>query len=279
MTFNYFICILLIIAATLLTACGNTENTEFVTVNSTVPFSDTAKNTHGIPDDETSAELNNTKMQAENDICEYENILKTYSQLLMGLLAEEPMSCTVTDMEAPAALISTDIGFIDTNADNIPELIVGAGHGTNGINKQFLYNTDGTLMGEFSTNKDGTVFVDGSWYAIAQSSGYVIYTKLCDGMPLVYLDWRSDETYGAVYVKQTDSELRELGELSYADAAKVVSDNLGVSKESLLDAYGTAQPPYICDTLRVPDPENYTEEDIYDCLLSLLQEYEDQEQE
>ena len=38
---------------------------------------------------------------------------------------------------------------------------------------------------------------------------------------------------------------------------------------------------YICirDYLRVPDPENYTEEDIYDCLLGLLQEYEDQEQE
>ena len=36
---------------------------------------------------------------------------------------------------------------------------------------------------------------------------------------------------------------------------------------------------YISVYLRVPDPENYTEEDIYDCLLGLLQEYENQEQE
>ena len=45
MTFNNFICILLIAAVTLLTAYGKTENTEFATVNSTVYFSDTAKNT------------------------------------------------------------------------------------------------------------------------------------------------------------------------------------------------------------------------------------------
>lgn len=199
-------------------------------------------------------------------------LLTTYTNVLMQLLSEQPEYYTVTAFDVPAMMWSTDVGFMDINADKNPELIVGCGHGINGIDTQSLYATDGTSIGDFPVNWDGAVYVDDTWYATAVATGYEIYTQLIDGLPYVYLDWRDSnaETFGEVHVKEAGKEVTELGEKTYAEASKVVEDYLGVTKEALSEAQiKPTAVQYICDTLRVQDPENYTQEDIYNSLLEL----------
>lgn len=208
---------------------------------------------------------------------EMNKVLTTYTEVLTKLLNDGTGLYTVSDMETPATLMSTDVGFIDINSDNIPELIVGCGHGINGIDEQQLYRADGTCIGNYAVNYGGIVAVNNTCYAIAQSNGYVLYTKLCDEMPCVYLDWRTDDGYEAVHVKTVDIEEQELGAMSFDEAAETVQKYLGVTEAELSATQGTAKPRYVCDTLRVADPQNYTDEDIYNSLLTLYILYETKE--
>lgn len=245
-----------------------TELLDETAVNDTLDDTTKVESSTTVATDSNSSITLNTEMT---------KVLTTYTEVLTKLLNDGTGMYTVTDMETPAALMSTDVGFIDINSDNVPELIVGCGHGINGIDEQQLYRTDGTCIGSYAVNYGGIVAVNDTCYAIAQSNGYVLYTKLCDEMPCVYLDWRTDDGYDAVHVKTADTEEQELGAMSFDEAAETVQKYLGVTEDELNTVQGTVKPQYVCDTLRVTDPQNYTDEDIYNSLLTLYTLYETKE--
>ena len=74
----------------------------------------------------------------------------------------------------------------------------------------------------------------------------------------------------------TDGNEVETTISSEEEYQKLIEDSFGISYESL-QPIDLEDNRYISGYLRVPDPENYTEEDIYNCLLGLLQEYESEE--
>ena len=75
----------------------------------------------------------------------------------------------------------------------------------------------------------------------------------------------------------TDGNKVETTISSEEEYQKLIEDSFGISYDSL-QPIDLEYNRYISGYLRVPDPENYTEEDIYNCLLTLLQEYESEEQ-
>lgn len=178
----------------------------------------------------------------------------------------------VFDIDAMCA----DIFLIDVDGDDIPELFAG-GHGTMGNGRYSIYDSNGNCFGNDRFIWEVESFeTDGQYlYAPSGSNSLCGHTKLIQGLPRIYANAfafmdgiptdATIETEESKIVVKIDSQSDfENLYLQYLDTDYNALNTIDINKYLCIRGY-----------LRVPDPENYTEEDIYNCLFALLQEYED----
>lgn len=272
---KYIICV-----AALLTACANKQLTE----NS---YSSEEKNTSFTVATESITEKISQITTPQITTLEQwaHNFAKgVYAELENNKTADDPTpfapisnnhEVTAFDIDAMCA----DIFFLDVNDDDIPELFVG-GHGTMGNGRYSIYDVDGNCFGNDKFIWEIESFeTDGQYlYAPSGSNSLLGHTKLTQGLPKIYAN-------GFAFMNGTPTEAT----IETAGSKIVVTIDSQSDFENLYSQYLNTDyndlkvidmNKYICirDYLRVPDPENYTEEDIYNCLLTLLQEYESEEQ-
>ncbi|MCM1328789.1 MAG: hypothetical protein NC253_05045 [Ruminococcus sp.] len=173
---------------------------------------------------------------------------------------------------------AADIFFIDTDFDGVPELFAG-GHGTMGSGNYTVYTAGGESFGRgiFAHYLDAYCIVNGCMFAGSGSTTYNGWTKLCDNLPTVFSNgFLSEESANNMTLRYADGYERDFDGITYGEAMDMYSEYLGVEYGDLKPTGKDDEIPfaYARGVLEVPDPENYTEEDIYDCLVKLLAEYE-----
>lgn len=207
------------------------------------------------------------------------------------------------------------IYLIDIDFDGIPELFAGnfgnLGVGTYDIYKSdgtLIY----TLFNIEAPN-GGYVFNDAIYYSTY--NGFAGCVKVAEGLPALQLKskWPSEEDIADVeIITETDDVIIQQG-ITYDEFKALFTKYLGADYDLLygedkkngvgvsmlngiektipnitVEEYksrysdnearlyeSTAYYPSVNGYLRVPNPENYTEEDINNCLVELLTEYEE----
>ena len=175
--------------------------------------------------------------------------------------------------------MEAELRLLDIDFDGVPELFTTS-HGTMGTGGHSIYTADGQFYGYgLYTICFSDFMTDGkAVYAPSGSNSTFGYTKLAVGLPYVRTNgggfFNGLETPVNIC---TDGNKVETTISSEEEYQKLIEDSFGISYDSL-QPIDLEYNRYISGYLRVPDPENYTEEDIYNCLLTLLQEYESEEQ-
>lgn len=282
-----------LLAAVLLTGCRSGTEGQSGTVTET--FSDT--NAESSAKTETSAATTSVETTAEvtekpaPDV--YSENVKAWAETFAGLVYAElennktaetptelyPASSLETSEEALFnAAFNADIFFIDTDFDGVPELFAG-GRGITGTGSYTVYTADGVSYGNglFAHYFDAYCIADGCMFAHSGSTGFDGWTKLCDGLPTIFCNGLlSDEKTNNMTLRYSDGRVQDFNGLTYDEAMDMYRKYLNVEYEKLKFADDPENVPfaYARGVLKVPDPENYTEEDIYNCLAELLAEYE-----
>lgn len=177
----------------------------------------------------------------------------------------------VFDVDAMLA----DIFLIDVNNDGLPEMFAG-GHGTAGGGSYSIYDTSGNCWGTDIITWDVLSFeTDGqNMYATSGSNASPGHTKIVEGLPQIHANGFAFiecnttevtiETVAGESINTTVTTTEEF-EALYAQYLDVDYATL-----STIDEDTTV---YVRDYLRVPDVNNYTEDDIYNCLVPMLNDY------
>ncbi len=204
-----------------------------------------------------------------------------YDELQNNKTSDDPTTFAPIsiDHEIPESGFDTeaftaDMILLDINSDGIPELFTG-GHGAIGTGRYTVYSADEGSYGNstFSWSIDGFRIVDGDMYVSSGSNSYWGWVKLCSGLPSIHFNGSMSETGSNVDVKTADGSEKSFSDITLDDVRELYNEYLGVDFDKLQcsdDNPGL----YVRDTLRVPDPDNYTAEDIYSCLAPLVERYE-----
>ena len=174
------------------------------------------------------------------------------------------------DVEAMLA----DIIFMDVNYDGVPEFFAG-GHGTMGSGRYSVYDVDGNCYGTEIFTWDLLSFeTDGqTMYAPIGSNSTPGHVVLKQGLPQIYANGFAyiDGTPTDVIVKTTSGATVNTTVTTSEEFEKLYQQYLNVDCTSLHKI--SEETNYVRDYLRVPNPEDYTEDDIYACLLPLINAY------
>lgn len=169
--------------------------------------------------------------------------------------------------------------LLDVDFDNTPELFIGTATTTGG-GCYDIVKSDGIVLGKdvhcCSWLDDGCI-IDGVMYMFNGRGSNPGWVKLVDGTPNIMVDnWiNEEEAVNTVKVTNVDGTVKTYTDQSIDDIKALYTQFLNVDYDLLMSVSGTLEYTCLCGTLRVPDPENYTEEDIYNCLVELLAEYEE----
>ncbi|MBQ8780629.1 MAG: hypothetical protein IJZ72_03005 [Oscillospiraceae bacterium] len=214
---------------------------------------------------------------------------ETYADILYNRLTQEG-GCTFANPYAPdkifelkpasiyereAIALESDLIVWDVNNDGTPELLIG-NHTTTGGMTLNIISADGTDMGAFICN---TSFdfreIDGELYTFSGMNSMPVWTKFSNGnMSLVVFkmtDSKNKLYYAYLYNGST--LLLQYNDITEEEFKKLITSHIGAEYDEFLNA-PSAQLAYVHRRLEVPDPENYTKEDIYNCLEGVFAEYE-----
>lgn len=169
------------------------------------------------------------------------------------------------------------MALIDVDFDGIPELFAGI-CGTIGAGFYDIYTPNGETLGTdvycCSDLSSGHI-VDGVMYMFSGRNPNPGWVKLIVGTPSVMVqDWiNTKDAVNPVEVHTSNGTVKYFEKQSMEDIKDLYKEYLAVNYD---DLYLTVDSPeYLCvrGSLSVPDPMNYTEDDIYNCLVPLLNDY------
>lgn len=293
------------VASLLLCSCGGenvSDDPETETQETTLSVSEetaaeTTEETTTVTSSETSAEITEettVETSAEStdedieesveELPENEAIAEAFTKLLSQKLADtsdEYGFKALTDGETIGMeALDSVLELADIDLDGVPELFAGT-CGTIGAGRFDVFKADGTILGKnvfcCSDVSMGSI-VDGVVYINSGRNPYPGWVKMVEGTPAVYVsDWiNEEEAVNTVDIFNADGTEKTIENLSIDDVKKVYSDYLGVDYDELYD--NMSDTAYQCThgNLLVPDADNLTDEDIYNCVLSLLEKYDEE---
>ena len=196
-----------------------------------------------------------------------------YKELINNKTAAEPTNFSPVSLDHEGMSWDSDIVLVDIDFDGMPELCTG-GHGVNN-GSYTIYGSDGTNYGTANFFPGEFRIVYYEVYASGGSAMYFSYTKLCEGMPSVSIGYSGMDGESPLYdvaVYYMPGEYLEYEDLPEDEMQTRFHEAFGIDYDELTDA---EYADFLCSELRVPDPENYTEEDIYDCIVKILLQYEE----
>lgn len=259
------------------------ETTVEITVETTVEATSetTAETTAETAEEMTDAEEIEESVE---ELPENEAVAEAFTKLLSQKLADtsdEYGFKALTDGEAVGmGMLSSVLELADIDLDGVPELFAGT-CGTIGAGRFDVLKADGTLLGKnvlcCSDVSMGSI-VDGVVYIFSGRNPYPGWVKMVEDTPAVYVsDWiNEEEAVNTVDIFNADGTEETIENLSFDEVKKVYSDYLGVDYDALYENMN--YPAYQCTSgnLLVPDADNFTDEDIYNCVLSLLEKYDEE---
>ncbi len=292
MCLSLIFCIILCTACTrdntsILDGIKSTASANTTTVNSIDGLMITSENikeneigtTGSVVQNENSEKVFDKKLSA-GDIAKL-----VYSKLKNGNWNVVPID---TDMA-----VLMDKLYMDFKADMIitesfkggkPLLLIGS-HGITGSGIYNVCTIDGVDLGNVnaSENCKNYIVTNDYVYVLSGSADWLRWTKLDIGFPTIYCDGcfiSQTEPMNVVY--EIGEEQERFEQITYDELNTLYLEKLGVRFEDLNEACFENTTNLTCvqakatwGVLNVPDSQNYTEEDIYNCILELLTKYEE----
>lgn len=211
-------------------------------------------------------------------------LARIYTDSIMEKLADSSAEdgfapiASGTDTSVGTQGLNSVLYLADTESDGVPELFAGVS-GTVGAGKYDFYSQDGTLFGTIicRAGLDCGKAVDGAVYIDSGRNSYPGWTKLTAGCPSIHItDFTDfDGADNDVDIVMPDGTEKTLAGLTFDEVKALYPEYLGVDHDMLADPSAGAEYNCLEGTLAVPDPDNYTEEDIYSCIEKLLNEYDE----
>lgn len=174
--------------------------------------------------------------------------------------------------------LSSIIALCDIDFDGVPELFAGQ-HDTRGHGIYSVYSGDGIVTDYISCGICNLFVSAGnscysSWGNLAaQESSWL---KFSEDTPKISVKGLFEDENSKVNVTVTlNDKENNYNDITYADVDNIFEQEFGISYTELQNSTDSLMNCTI-GHLIVSDPENYTEADIYNCLASLLSEYEKQ---
>lgn len=281
-----------IFSLAVLAGCYANENTEVsettATETSAAVTSESTAVTEITEIIETTAEVTTETVKYSSNV---QDMAHVFANLIYEELENNKTSNTPTvlapvgiDREIPETgfdpeAFNADIFFIDTDFDGIPELFAG-GHDIMGSGNYTIYTADGKSYGKgiFAHYFDAYCIADGCMFVHSGSTTFGGWTKLCDNLPTIFCNgFLSDEKTNNMTLRYADGREQDFKDMTYDEVMDMYRKYLGIEYDELKFTEKDGEIPFIYTRgiLEVPDRENYTEEDIYNCLAKLLTEYEE----
>ncbi len=256
--------VITLLTALYLTACSTATDADTYTAETEISVSDTLIGT-----------ANNTSKITEGE----EKILRQYSSYLFEKSQTDELFHAIKTDTADDPGLASIIAFCDIDLDNVPELFAGY-HNMRGYCYYSVYGSNGIIADEISCGMcNEFLLVGNACYSNTHDPADKAHhwLQISDAMPKIMVQDCDDNTTFNVTVTSDKGNYTQNG-ITLEEADNIFKQVFGVTYTELK---GSSDNYVKCSLghLEVPDPENYTEEDIYDCLLGLLQEYENQEQE
>lgn len=251
--------VIIFLAALCLAACSTTIDTNVNTVETEISESDTLISTA-----EPAMEVTESE----------EQLLRKYSSYLLKKAETDDCFHAIGVDTLDDTGLASIIAFCDINFDNVPELFAGY-HNMRGYCYYSVYGNEGVIADEISCGMCSKFLRIGnacysSTHNLANKSHY--WLQISDTTLEIAVQDCDDNTTFNVVVTSNDRNDKQNG-VTLEEVDKIFFSEFGVTYTELK----TAPENYVKSSmghLTVPDPENYTEEDIYNCLAELLSEYE-----
>lgn len=211
----------------------------------------------------------------------------TYARALMEKLARTtdvygftPISNEI-DADAGMNGILSIVYLMDVDMDGIPEMLAGTASMLDGYELD-VYSYDGAYWGNIKCTwdiYDNVVLIDDVMYSICVGNRWDSIVKFEVGVPSVITYMQSNDMLN-ITVKQNE-DVEKYNNFTKEQRKDIVNSVLCVDYDVLhnlwleKNANNTNSCFCVQGYLQVPNPEDYNEEDIYNCILELLTEYEE----
>lgn len=260
---HYINCTVIItfLTALYLTACSTTIDTNTNAAETEISGSDAPVST-----------LETAMKVAEAE----EQLLRQYSSYLFEKVHTDECFHAIGGDTIDDTGLASIIAFCDIDFDNVPELFAGY-HNMRGYCYYSVYSNEGVIADEISCGMCSEfLHIGNACYSnthnLANKSHY--WLQISDTILEIAVQDCDDNATFNVTVTSNDRNDTQNG-VTLEEVDKIFLSEFGVTYTELKntsDNYVKFSMGY----LEVPDPENYTEEDIYNCLLPLFAEYEKQ---
>lgn len=211
---------------------------------------------------------------------------RTYARTLMEKLARTtdiygftPISNEI-DADAGMNGILSIVYLMDVDMDGIPEMLAGTASVLDGYELD-VYSYDSAYWGNIKCTwdiYDNVVVIDDVMYSICVGNKWDSIVKFEVGVPSVITYMQSNDTLN-ITIKQNEN-VEKYNNVIKEQHKDIVNSVLGIDYDVLHNlwleksANNTNSCFCVQGYLQVPDPKNYNEEDIYNCILELLTKYE-----
>lgn len=260
--------VVFLISLFVFTSCGNKDINK-ATISETVSESTVISVTTSITESEIVLEIS-TDMDKTAHIYTKSLMKKLENDKDFGAVGKEPDD--IIGMRG----FNSVLYLIDIDFDGTPELFAGR-VGTIGWGLYEVFKEDGSSMGNVycSSMPESGVKANGYIYVFSGRNPYPGWVKLVSGFPSIHIMGFADFEGSGNDVQILDGSSEKILEgLTFEEYKALYPEYLGVDYDVLTEHNETSDYIFAEGYLRVPDPENYTEEDIYNCLAELLSEYE-----
>lgn len=170
--------------------------------------------------------------------------------------------------------------IMDIDFDGTPELFVGTA-GTIGGGEYDVFSVDGTFWGNVicASGIQYGRLIDNVIYMDSGVNGHRGYVKFEKGFPAIHIGnkWPTTATdvVNFVTIDTGAGNIIKKEQMTYDELKAAFIEHLDVNYDKLMESTDVGGYPYVQGFLQVPDSENYTKEDIYNCLLELLTKYDE----
>lgn len=242
----------------------------------------TIKSTESV-DTARIAETTDAAIAIKNDTQKWGH---TYARVLMEKLSRTtdvygftPISNEI-DAETGMNGMLSIVYLMDVDMNGIPEMLAGTASMLDGCELD-VYSCDGTYWGNIKCTwdiYDNLVVTDGVMYSICVGNNWSSIVKFEIGVPSVITYIQSNDMLN-ITVKQNE-DVEKYDNFTKEQRKDIVNSVLCVDYDVLhnlwLEKNANNTNSFLCvqGYLQVPDPEDYNEEDIYNCIIDLLTKYE-----
>lgn len=261
------------------TTTAETIVTSEAMITEAITESSTAEETIATIEEVTEKTLSGT---GTAELLDAKDLARKYAAVIMSKITTDKANKSEDAQFQPLIVndggtgLNSKVAFMDVDNDAKPELIIGC-EGMNGIGIYDIYKVDGSIFATdvcCSSELECSCVVNGILYLYGGSAMYPSCVQMLPGTPSIVAMGviNEDDAVNDIEVHKADGTTESFEDLTYVEVKAVYQQYLDVNYEELNFVNSATVPKYVKDYLRL-ETADYTEDDIYNSILPMLEKY------